>query len=151
MNAFIPSKFIHWIDMAICIYTLFPLQSYYYLVMETKWREENDWIHRDKNNRLLPLFEAVQNCSSQNMQTKIDCSAEMVQNFSKILPQIDRMKQMKPDEEMLKRNLNVLLVKSVVSKEQHNKALWSFNEFHSVLDKMKDEVRHHKNKNKKTR
>lgn len=118
-------------------------QNYYYLLMDTSWREQNDWIHRDADNRLLQPLLAIHLCPQRNLRAKSECSADAVRVYfeQEIEPKLQLMKSVKPDAELMTKNLQILLRKSFVSLEQHNKTIWTYRAIQQIYDKMRHDVR----------
>lgn len=112
--------------------------------MDASWREENDWIHRDVNNRLLQPLEAIHMCPRRNLRTKSECSADAVRIYfeHEIEPKLEQMKSIEPNAKIMTKNLNNLLKKSFVSLEQHNKTIWTYKAIQQIYDKMRKDVRY---------
>lgn len=126
------------------LYPIFhPFQNYYYLLMDASWRGENDWIHRDSENRLMQPLVAIHSCPKRYLRTKSECSADAVRTYfeHEIEPKLGQMKSIVPNAEMMSKNLNVLLRKSFVSLEQHNKTIWSYKAIQEFHDQMTHDVR----------
>lgn len=113
--------------------------------MDASWREENDWIHRDSENRLLQPLVAIHTCPRRYLRAKAECSADAVRiHFEhEIEPKLAQMKSIEPDAELMTKNLNILLRKSFVSLEQHNKTVWTYRTIQEVYDQMRHDVRFH--------
>lgn len=111
--------------------------------MEASWREENDWIHRDSSGQLLQPLVAIHTCPHRYIRTKSECSAEAVRlHFEReIEPKLEQMKSVKPDAKLMTNNLNILLRKSFVSLEQHNKTIWTYKTIQKIYEQMRHDVR----------
>ncbi|XP_059607707.1 uncharacterized protein LOC132255622 [Phlebotomus argentipes] len=109
--------------------TLMKLQNYYYLLMEPEWRKANDWIHRSASGELHEAVNIVENCSKINVRDKT--SPENIRKFfeREIFPNIDRMKGITPDPELLRNGLATLKQKVFTSLNQYNKTLWIYEIF----------------------
>lgn len=51
------------------------------------------------------------------------------------------MKLIEPNAKVMTKNLNILLRKSFVSLEQHNKTIWSYKAIQEFHDQMRHDVR----------
>lgn len=66
--------------------------------MDLVWRKQNDWIHRDSENRLLEPLQAIHLCGERNIREKSILSAEAVQRyFVENERNLDKMKAIQPD------------------------------------------------------
>lgn len=81
------------------------LQNYYYILQDSEWRSDNDWIHVDANGIIQSPLVAIHNCKVTNIRPRTDCSGysikiyfenELSKNFDKmksVVPQLDRLKK----------------------------------------------------------
>lgn len=75
--------------------------------MDVEWREENDWIHRNFDNKLLEPLQAIVLCSQRNIREKIVSSAEAVQMHydEYITEKLEKMKAIQPKVDLLQKVL----------------------------------------------
>lgn len=92
------------------------LQNYYYLVQDTEWREENDWIHRENDQVQAPLV-AFTFCGSRNIRPQTDCLAFSIKDFfeQNVVHNLPKMRGIKPDPEMLSK-VGIMVLR-VIKKE----------------------------------
>lgn len=111
--------------------------------MDASWREENDWIHRDSENRLMQPLVAIHSCPKRYLRTKSECMVEAVRTYfeHEIEPKLEQMKSIEPDAEVMTKNLNILFRKSFVSLEQHNKTIGQYKTIQKFHDQMRHDVR----------
>lgn len=116
--------------------------------MDATWREENDWIHRDSQNRLQQPLTAIHTCPQRYLRPKTECSADSVRMYfmDEIEPKLEQMKSIEPDAKLMTKNLNILFRKSFVSLEQHNKTIWTYKAIQQVYDQMRHDVCFHHRK-----
>lgn len=110
--------------------------------MNTEWRQQHDWIHRDNEQKLLTPLVAIHRCAQRNIRSKAICSGDAVKQYfeNEIKPNLEKMIAIRPNAELLRDNLNVLMKKSFVSLNQHNKTIWVYKEIEQMHKKLKDDV-----------
>lgn len=100
--------------------------NYYYALMNTEWRKANDWIHRTEDGQLQVAIYSVERCRTANIRQKDDPSGfSIIEYFDQhIFPNLDRMRSVHPDLQLLKTGLQSL--QSEVFLNQYNKTLWLY-------------------------
>lgn len=109
--------------------TIMRLQNYYYALMGTEWRKKNDWIHRRGGDGQLEVaIYSVDRCRSSNIRDKSDPSGFAIIEFfnGKIFPNLDRMRAVAPDKELLQKGLHAMQSEVFTYLNQYNKTLWLF-------------------------
>ncbi|GAB0099036.1 hypothetical protein DMENIID0001_148560 [Sergentomyia squamirostris] len=117
--------------------TLMKLQNYYFLLMEPEWRKANDWIHRTPSGSLREAVDIVENCSKINIRDKTSTESIKVYFEREIFPNIERMKAIQPDPELLRSGLQTLKQKVFTSLNQYNKTHWLYEVFLRQAENLK--------------
>ncbi|XP_055691510.1 uncharacterized protein LOC129794691 [Lutzomyia longipalpis] len=109
--------------------TLMKLQNYYYLLMEPEWRKVNDWIHRTASGELHEAVDIIEMCSVINVRKKTSPGSIREYFECEIFPNIERMKGIQPEPQLLRNGLQTLKQKVFTSLNQYNKTMWMYEIF----------------------
>lgn len=114
------------------------------MLQKTEWREAYDWIHRDSDGKLQSPLIAFRFCSTRNIREQNDCLAFSVIGFfdKAIKPNLEKMRQIHPDAEMLSTSLKTQTEKSLNGLRQHNQTFWMFKQIYNIFYKLTSEVCH---------
>lgn len=110
--------------------------------MDLSWRNENDWIHRDDDNKLLEPLQAINGCKKRNIREKNQSSGEAVQLHyeCEIERNLPKMMAITPDTALLQKCTKSLLKKSFANLKQYNKTTWVYNDIKRQLEKLNEDV-----------
>lgn len=113
------------------------LQNYYYALMNTEWRKENDWIHRGDSGELEIAIYSIERCRTANIRCKNDPSGFAVIEYfeAHIFPNIERIRKVKPELELLKKGLNSMQSEVFTYLNQYNKTLAVFEKIMHTFQK----------------
>lgn len=120
----------------------FTFKNYYYLLMDLSWRNENDWIHRNDDNKLLEPLQAINYCRKRNIREKNQSSGEAVQLHyeCEIERKLPKMMAITPNAGLLQKCIESLLKKSFANLKQYNKMTWVYNDIKRQHEKLKEHV-----------
>lgn len=107
--------------------TILKLQNYYYALMSTEWRKQNDWIHRRASDgQLENAIYSVDRCRTANIRNKSDPNGfAIIAYFDEhILPNLEKMREVQPDLQLLKKGLHSMQAEVFTYLNQYNKTLW---------------------------
>lgn len=127
--------------------TIMKLQNYYYALMGTEWRKEKDWIHRRQSDGQLEVaIYSVDRCRSANIRDKSDSSSSsgfaIIEYFNgHIFPNLDRMRAVRPDVELLKKGLHSMQSEVFTYLNQYNKTLSLFDKISQTFQEQSRVIR----------
>ncbi|XP_053676366.1 uncharacterized protein LOC128726576 [Anopheles nili] len=104
------------------------IRNYYYLLMDSQWRLENDFFHRAEDGSLLTVPESIQNCKTIFIRTEgNNIGTEIAQFYlQQTFPALERLPGCEPDVELLQRGLMLLNLRTIDLISKYNQKLMVF-------------------------
>lgn len=123
--------------------TIMRLQNYYYALMDTEWRKENDWIHRRVlDGQMEVAIYSVERCRSANIRDKSDPSGFAIIDYitNNIFPNMQQMRRVKPDLATLKKSLNLMQSEVFTYLSQYNKTLSLYESISQIFQEQSQKI-----------
>ncbi|XP_035777910.1 uncharacterized protein LOC118459012 [Anopheles albimanus] len=104
------------------------IRNYYYMLMDSQWRLQNDYFHRASDGSLLTVSESIRNCKSLFIRTEGNNIATEIAEFylEKAFPELERLPSCEPDAELLRRGLVQLNLRTIDLISKYNQKLMVF-------------------------
>ncbi|XP_049279578.1 uncharacterized protein LOC125761983 [Anopheles funestus] len=104
------------------------IRNYYYLLMDSQWRLENDFFHRAADGSLYTVSESIKNCKSIFIRTEgTNIGTEIAAFYlEKTFPELARLPGCEPDAALLQRGLTQLNLRTIDLINKYNQKLMVF-------------------------
>ncbi|XP_035906981.1 uncharacterized protein LOC118509865 [Anopheles stephensi] len=104
------------------------IRNYYYLLMDSQWRLENDFFHRAPDGSLYTVSESIRNCKSIFIRTEGSNIGTEIARFylEKTFPELERLPGCEPDVVLLQRGLTQLNLRTIDLINKYNQKLMVF-------------------------
>ncbi|XP_053665487.1 uncharacterized protein LOC128714636 [Anopheles marshallii] len=104
------------------------IRNYYYLLMDSQWRLENDFFHRAPDGSLYTVSESIKNCKSIFIRTAGSNIGTEIAAFylEKTFPELARLPGCEPDVVLLQRGLTQLNLRTIDLINKYNQKLMVF-------------------------
>ncbi|XP_050078972.1 uncharacterized protein LOC126565806 [Anopheles maculipalpis] len=104
------------------------IRNYYYLLMDSQWRLENDFFHRAPDGSLYTVSESIKNCKSIFIRTEGSNIGTEIASFylEKTFPELERLPGCVPDVGLLQRGLTQLNLRTIDLINKYNQKLMVF-------------------------
>ncbi|XP_052898004.1 uncharacterized protein LOC128304805 [Anopheles moucheti] len=104
------------------------IRNYYYLLMDSQWRLENDFFHRAPDGSLYTVSESIKNCKSIFIRTTGSNVGTEIAAFylEKTFPELARLPGCEPDVVLLQRGLTQLNLRTIDLINKYNQKLMVF-------------------------
>uniref|UniRef100_A0A182P5S6 DUF4200 domain-containing protein n=1 Tax=Anopheles epiroticus TaxID=199890 RepID=A0A182P5S6_9DIPT len=104
------------------------IRNYYYLLMDSQWRLENDFFHRAPDGSLYTVSEAIRNCKSLFIRTEgRNVGTEIAAFYTeKTFSELERLPGCEPDAALLQRGLAQLNLRTIDLINKYNQKLMVF-------------------------
>ncbi|XP_065075827.1 uncharacterized protein LOC135699474 [Ochlerotatus camptorhynchus] len=104
------------------------MRNYYYLLMDSQWRLQNDHLHRSSNGILLSVSESVWNCKSLFIRTEgINIGTEIAAFYEeRIFPELEKHPSCVPDPALFLKGLGQINHRTIELIQKYNNKLMVF-------------------------